>query len=1285
MRNTQQFGVYRISVLLIAMFVVFSLAANSGFGVKVYAAQENWVDYAADTFAGGEGTESAPFQIADGSQLAALAKTTDTYSGKYFILTEDIELDAHQWVPIKCFDGYLNGNGKTISGLKIGTEETPVERTEADQWGAGLFNVLRGTVTDLTVSGQIYVKDTVEDKAYGVGLIAGRLEGTLDHCTAEGIADATRNHTYVGGLAGVAVSGAVVLNCNNAAAVMGSSPILINRLGGIVGSALIEKTEADDILIANCRNAGDVVATAGTGSLVGGIAGCLESKSAEDAVLRIYNCYTATEMPDNVYGTSTAKGGITPKVITENGGSIDSRYLYAYISMYNEALEVIKTELWEPDDVAVAMTENADILVGSGLCSGLFSWLPQGISQPILSTEYVTGTLTNFSISVDGERMGTVTVTADENSSGNFTEFTSNTIKKGSSVQISVCPADNCKISSVKVNGTERIDDLTDNLLTVSVYEATNVLVAFDVEKTVDVAPIYVNPNGKPGGDGSEEKPFVTLQEAQTKLRQILREHSAANITVYLMDGIYRLDEPLKLTQEDSSFGRVTVKNYDGATPVFTSGQPTGLFTKVEGKEYYSFQLPQSAKVNGQFPASHDLYVNGKRAILAKTEFMKLEYGFANPVMDEDKPAYIDYAENAMYVKEEALSGVPDEDLTQIELNVLNQWKHQMFHIASRDASQVRNGEVNIKLNQLEVDDLFEYDRTLKSMTGCTYWLQNHLSFLDTPGEYYYDQGSGIIYYYPYADEDMAEANIQYATLDKLIELDKAANFTFDGIAFTGTTANWVAQHGLPGQLSATLYAYIKSWGDCGGPIPCGAVFGDYAEGIIIRNCDFQELGGSAVVFQYGTKDLEITGNRMKNLAIAGIHIGFAQVKWNQDGIPGQAENVSISNNYITNVGTTVCNAIGISIKRCENLSIIHNQITHTPYSAIAAGWGFDISTNADFNKNLVNTEIAYNYIEDFLYRGNDGGGIYVCGANEEVANEERFNTIHDNYIRGGAHDGINTGVYHDGSSSNWLTYHNFIDDISSTHGAMIFQDDVKYQNTHNITAKDNFTTTSIIRQSGDLDRNGDPRNIVLENNTQFANRGEAGEEALEIMRKAGLEDGYVHLRKPMEAQLRIADDTMHYTIYMRSEETVVVKLLFSNNCDKNKKYTFAAKELPDGVTMTFNGGESVHLEAGESVTVEAVFEITDKTALKHDGDYAVEVIATDDSGRQTVYPRMLTVQTTPRKPPAETTEPATDTETPIEEPTEVDPVWYVAGGAAVLVIAAAVFFAVQRKKSGNR
>ena len=125
----------------------------------------------------------------------------------------------------------------------------------------------------------------------------------------------------------------------------------------------------------------------------------------------------------------------------------------------------------------------------------------------------------------------------------------------------------------------------------------TEIEVAFAVISTEDVDPIYVDPSADVQGDGTENSPLQTLEQAKAKVRTILATTPNANITVYLKGGTYLLEETFALGQEDSSLGNVTYKNYTGECPVITSGHPIdGTFTKVEGKGYYSYQLPEDAE-----------------------------------------------------------------------------------------------------------------------------------------------------------------------------------------------------------------------------------------------------------------------------------------------------------------------------------------------------------------------------------------------------------------------------------------------------------------------------------------------------------------------------------------------------------------------------------------------------------------------------------------------------------------------------------------------------------------
>lgn len=122
-----------------------------------------WTDHATSNFAGGTGTEDDPYQIATAEQLAKLSKDVregTSYQGNYFILTADIDLSAHRWVPIgiykweatgttinNSFQGFLDGNDKTISGMFVD------ERI--DHYCGGLFGKINIQKMDLPLGQRI--------------------------------------------------------------------------------------------------------------------------------------------------------------------------------------------------------------------------------------------------------------------------------------------------------------------------------------------------------------------------------------------------------------------------------------------------------------------------------------------------------------------------------------------------------------------------------------------------------------------------------------------------------------------------------------------------------------------------------------------------------------------------------------------------------------------------------------------------------------------------------------------------------------------------------------------------------------------------------------------------------------------------------------------------------------------------------------------------------------------------------------------------------------------------
>lgn len=193
------------------------------------------IDIYADSYAGGDGSKTNPYEIATAKQLAKLARdvnngnTPQAFLGKYFKLTADINLSDGIWMPIgkyynygngnnRLFFGKFDGNGHVIKNMHIQWEDVDARKAKS-VWG--LFSTLQGeSSTNLTtVTNLIIEKARVEKKSgfspdgpsYNVGVVAGEIYGNteLSNIIIRGSEITDNDETYeinretkIGGIAG---------------------------------------------------------------------------------------------------------------------------------------------------------------------------------------------------------------------------------------------------------------------------------------------------------------------------------------------------------------------------------------------------------------------------------------------------------------------------------------------------------------------------------------------------------------------------------------------------------------------------------------------------------------------------------------------------------------------------------------------------------------------------------------------------------------------------------------------------------------------------------------------------------------------------------------------------------------------------------------------------------------------------------------------------------------------------------------------------------------------------
>lgn len=217
---------------------------------------------AATGFAGGDGSEAAPYEISNLAELKYLQKEidkTDNYSkGKYFKLTSDITING-SWTAIggtssasRWFCGTFDGNGHSINGSFVINQPT-------NKQTYGLFG---------TITGNAVIKNLVNK--------------------ANIIVNEPAVNTIVGSIVGRIREGGKVVNCSNYGIIESKGDVI----GGIVGNIFLNTANTTAVVEA-CINKGDIKSSYSAGNtFLGGIVGTQNYKSNDVTTFsKIVGCY----------------------------------------------------------------------------------------------------------------------------------------------------------------------------------------------------------------------------------------------------------------------------------------------------------------------------------------------------------------------------------------------------------------------------------------------------------------------------------------------------------------------------------------------------------------------------------------------------------------------------------------------------------------------------------------------------------------------------------------------------------------------------------------------------------------------------------------------------------------------------------------------------------------------------------------------------------------------------------------------------------------------------------
>lgn len=223
---------------------------------------------------------------------------------------------------------------------------------------------------------------------------------------------------------------------------------------------------------------------------------------------------------------------------------------------------------------------------------------------------------------------------------------------------------------------------------------------------------------------------------------------------------------------------------------------------------------------------------------------------------------------------------------------------------------------------------------------------ENILEELDTPGEYYIDRESGMLYIYM-PENSSSESKITVSALDKdMIRISDADNIRFEDIEIDGGRKSGIVTSGTCSGIKIDN-CKIHFFGD---------------SGVSMRNCTFSSVKNSEI-YDLGKNGVFVSGGNYKDIVSSGNVIFNNDIKRFS-----QLERSYTSGVYIgyQSVGTKVRN----------------NHIYDSPHAGIIF-YG-------------VNNEISYNEIDNVVNEFHDMDAVYV---NNYDMPWERGNTIKYNYF----------------------------------------------------------------------------------------------------------------------------------------------------------------------------------------------------------------------------------------------------------------------------------------------
>ncbi len=513
------------------------------------------------------------------------------------------------------------------------------------------------------------------------------------------------------------------------------------------------------------------------------------------------------------------------------------------------------------------------------------------------------------------------------------------------------------------------------------------------------LSQIYIDRNGSDDNDGTKNHPFQSFTIGLRKAREMRRLNDPMiknGIEIIVGDGYYKLSEPILIRPEDAgtSESPTIIRAEEGAHPVLVSGFSIGGWKKASAS---TPGLPKSAVGKvwvttipvGEVNTFRELWVDGRKVIRARER----NADSMSRILSWDRKAQTCWIPKP--------KGMDLSNVDGAEMFIHQWWAIAILRIESMKG---QGDSVQLTFHQPESRIQSEHPWPapwISKKTGnSAFYLSNALQFLNEPDEWYFDEHSRKLYYYPGGGAFPGKAYVHVPALETLVKIQgtidhPVSHVYFKGISFQYT--NWIRPStsghvplqagmylldayklkvpGTPDKKGLENQAWIGR--------PPAAVEVSYANHTGFENCRFEHLSATGLDHIKGTSNDSIVGNVFKDIGGSGILVGTFSDESFETHRPYQPSderevctNELISNNLVTDVTNEDWGCVGIGAGYVRGINIEHNEVRNVSYTGISLGWGWTKSTNV-----MRDNKVIANRITHYAKHMYDVAAIYTLSA----------------------------------------------------------------------------------------------------------------------------------------------------------------------------------------------------------------------------------------------------------------------------------------------------------------